>query len=323
MLGGLLAGILDRAGASRPARLARAAAAGAAALSLAITAWCAWQVARQVEVQQRVVEDGNRRAIGEWLHAHARSDDAVFMEPLGYIGYFSGLRTYDYPGMSSLRMVEARREVGEDWANLIEHLQPEWLVLRPFEQARIAARTPGLLGGNYERLRESDSTAEVREAPLHGRAYLEHDAHFALFRLQRRTRFDPETFVIDSPFQSPTKYLDGVALLEVHAPGTMTMKIPAGARVLRGAYAFSPGAEEGEHATDGAIFRIELHEAGHAHLLFATALHPQRQAADRGLHHYEVELPAERSEAARLVFRTEPAGHNMQDWTCWGMPEFR
>jgi hypothetical protein len=132
-------------------------------------------------------------------------------------------------------------------------------VLRPFEQVRIAARTPGLLDGNYERVRDFDRTAQVRAAPVHGRAYLEHDAHFTVFRLQRRTRFDPETFVIDSPFPSPTKYLDGTLLLEVHAPGTMTMKIPAGARTLRGAYAFSPGAEEGEHATDGAIFRIELH----------------------------------------------------------------
>ncbi|MCC6415568.1 MAG: hypothetical protein IT582_06640, partial [Opitutaceae bacterium] len=57
--------------------------------------------ARQLRAQQRIIEDGNRRLIGEWLHEHAQPGDSVFMEPLGYIGYFSGLKTYDWPGLST------------------------------------------------------------------------------------------------------------------------------------------------------------------------------------------------------------------------------
>src|SRR5262249_25684700 len=53
-------------------------------------------------VQQQVTDDGNRRRVGEWLAAHARSGrDTVLVEPLGYIGYFSNLKMYDYPGLSS------------------------------------------------------------------------------------------------------------------------------------------------------------------------------------------------------------------------------
>lgn len=323
VLGGLLAHALTLASSGPAARLGRVAAVSAAACLLGIGGWCTWQVARQVEVQQRVVEDGTRRAIGEWLRQHARPDDAVFMEPLGYIGYFSGLKTFDYPGMSSSEMVAARRQVGEDWALLIEHLEPRWLVLRPFEAARVNARAPRLLTQDYALVREFNRTDEVQAANVRGQAYLAHDAHFGVYRLRRMARIDRAAIEIATPFPSSTKYIEGQALLEVHAPGTMTLRIPPDARGLRGVFAFTPGAEEGAHATDGAIFRIELHQAGHAHLLFATALHPQREPAHRGLHHYDVDLPADRAETAQLVFRTEPAGHNMQDWTCWSIPEFR
>ncbi|MGA3285497.1 MAG: hypothetical protein ABSD57_13705, partial [Verrucomicrobiota bacterium] len=46
-------------------------------------------VARQMRVQQQLIENGLRRQIGLWLRAHARTPhDTVMLEPLGYIGYF-------------------------------------------------------------------------------------------------------------------------------------------------------------------------------------------------------------------------------------------
>ena len=57
-------------------------------------------VAREAQLQQRLIEDGVRRPIGLWLRAHAASpQDTVFLEPLGYIGYFSGLKMLDHPGL--------------------------------------------------------------------------------------------------------------------------------------------------------------------------------------------------------------------------------
>jgi hypothetical protein len=90
-------------------------------------------VAVQMRVQQRVVETGVRRQIGEWLRAHAAKGDTVFLEPLGYIGYFSQLKTYDYPGLSSPEVVAAVRDGARDYSSVIVRLRPRWVVLRPFE----------------------------------------------------------------------------------------------------------------------------------------------------------------------------------------------
>ncbi|HXR04670.1 MAG TPA: hypothetical protein VN836_08190 [Verrucomicrobiae bacterium] len=92
-------------------------------------------VAREAQVQQRLIEDGVRRPIGLWLRAHAASShDTVFLEPLGYIGYFSGLKMLDYPGLSSKEMVAVRRRLGPQRENeAYLELKPDWLVLRPDE----------------------------------------------------------------------------------------------------------------------------------------------------------------------------------------------
>ena len=66
--------------------------------------------ARHVKVQQDVVEWGNRKVIGEWLRANASGpDDTVFLECLGYIGFFSRLKMYDCPGLGSPEVIAARR----------------------------------------------------------------------------------------------------------------------------------------------------------------------------------------------------------------------
>lgn len=118
----------------RPAIRAAARIAGAltvlmAAATFAATAW-------QMRVQQRVVETGVRRDIGEWLRAHAAPSDTVFLEPLGYIGYFSGLRMYDFPGLSSPDVVRTVREGARSYTEVIARLQPQWIVLRPYEMIR-------------------------------------------------------------------------------------------------------------------------------------------------------------------------------------------
>ncbi len=60
----------------------------------------------------------------------------MFLEPLGYIGYFSQMATDDYPGLSCPRMVAAR-EQANNWSGLLMILTPEWAVLRPPEAAQI------------------------------------------------------------------------------------------------------------------------------------------------------------------------------------------
>jgi len=97
--------------------------------SATLLAKSAWQM----KWQQEVIEK-QRRDIGLWLRANRQSpNDTVFLEPLGYIGYFSQLKMFDYPGMSSPEVLAARRKVGENYADLIAALKPDWLVLRPRE----------------------------------------------------------------------------------------------------------------------------------------------------------------------------------------------
>jgi len=108
-----------------------------AAVLVASQGFLAVCVAREAQLQQQLIEDSVRRPIGLWLRAHAASPkDTVMLEPLGYIGYFSGLKMLDYPGLCSTEMVEARRRLGpqrEREAYL--ELKPDWLVLRPYEAA--------------------------------------------------------------------------------------------------------------------------------------------------------------------------------------------
>jgi hypothetical protein len=91
-LAGLIDWLLTRGAQFQRLRLA---AWGLSGLLLAANGWTLWQVARQVAAQQTLIEEGTRRKIGEWLHDQAAPGDTVFMEPLGYIGFFSGLKTYD------------------------------------------------------------------------------------------------------------------------------------------------------------------------------------------------------------------------------------
>jgi len=90
-------------------------------------------VARRTQVGQQLIENG-RRSIGQWLHDHAAPQDTVLLEPLGYIGYYSGLKTLDYPGLSSREVVEVRRRLGPEKERLAwMELNPDWLVLRQRE----------------------------------------------------------------------------------------------------------------------------------------------------------------------------------------------
>lgn len=167
---------------------------GAAAALIAFSGWSTAAVAEQARVMQIVVEDGNRRQIGLWLREQAAPGDTVFVECLGYISFFSGLKMYDYPGLSSPEVVSARRrllesarargEVGySPFADVIRELQPDWVVLRPWEAQGVEADSPGSLGEHYERVRTFDVTDAVLALPnVPGRHALILDSAFEVYR---------------------------------------------------------------------------------------------------------------------------------------------
>jgi hypothetical protein len=146
-------------------------------------------VAYQLHVQQHVVEDKNRKQIGLWLHNHASSSrDRVFLEPLGYIGFFSNLKMYGFPGQPSPELVAARRALSctggwECFAALISFLNPEWLVLRPYEADTIRTDNPTLLTRVYALAKTFDVSSELASYKfLPGRNWLQYDQTFLIFK---------------------------------------------------------------------------------------------------------------------------------------------
>jgi hypothetical protein len=141
-------------------------------------------VARQLRVQQRVIEDEGRRAIGEWLHQNAAPSDTVFLEPLGYIGYFSGLKTYDYPGLSSREVVSAIREGATTFPMLIGRLKPDWVILRPPEIRQQHITELDMRG--YKKVKTIDNGSQLDAVSfLPGRGWLDFDSCFLVLKRTR------------------------------------------------------------------------------------------------------------------------------------------
>ncbi|HEX2612727.1 MAG TPA: hypothetical protein VHO02_03935 [Fibrobacteria bacterium] len=143
--------------------------------------------ADQFRFAQKAIEDGQRRRIGEWLKANSASPrETVFLECAGYIGFYSGLKLYDYPGMTSPETVAARRTLNsEDFLPLVRRLRPDWLVLRP-EEGELAGmwqRDSMFLKENYRVMMTFDATAAIREKSFKpfGR-YFTHDSRFVVVR---------------------------------------------------------------------------------------------------------------------------------------------
>jgi hypothetical protein len=145
------------------------------AMLLACVTW-------EMRVQQRVIEDGGRKIIGEWLRANAAPSDRIFLEPLGYVGYYSHLKAYDYPGLSSREVVTAIREGATTYPELIAQLKPDWLILRPSE-----IEQQGITNANtrahYRVAKVIDHSRELKAIPfLPGRGWLEYDSQFVVFQ---------------------------------------------------------------------------------------------------------------------------------------------
>ncbi len=150
-------------------------------------------MARTMRYHQAIDETGNRQVIGEWLKAHARPGDTVFLECVGYIGYYSNLKMYDFPGLTSREMVAARRKLGtDDYAALITELNPDWLVLRPGEREAVNRSRPEMLARGtvpktetsaYELVTIFDRSADVAALRgVLGRRYLQTDQKFEIYR---------------------------------------------------------------------------------------------------------------------------------------------
>jgi hypothetical protein len=157
----------------------------AAFLLFLCTAW-------QLRVQQREIEDGTRKQIGLWLRQHAASSaDTVFLEPLGYVGFFSQLKMLDTPGLCAPEVVAAEKNLRTtSLAEVIAELQPDWLVLRPMEADHVRMANSRLLTETYSTAKVFDASERVASYPwLPGRGYLFFDQKFIVLQRNKGPKY--------------------------------------------------------------------------------------------------------------------------------------
>ena len=137
--------------------------------------------AYQMRVQQAEIEDGTRTRIGVWLKDHVKPGERVYLEPLGYIGYFSGAKMIDWPGLVAPEVVRLRREKKVGFVSILPELKPEWVVLRPGEVEAMSKSE--YFRDHYAPAANFDARPRLKEyGRIPGRSYLENDAVFTVYR---------------------------------------------------------------------------------------------------------------------------------------------
>src|SRR5262249_42390239 len=76
--------------------------------------------AYMMKVQQDEIEWGVRAPIGRWLGARTGDTESVYLEAIGYIGYFSRAHIVDYPGLISPQVTRFRREKHLTFGSLVD-----------------------------------------------------------------------------------------------------------------------------------------------------------------------------------------------------------
>ena len=135
----------------------------------------------QMRIQQNLIENNTRTALGKWLKKNIKQNDRIFLECLGYIGYFSEGKMLDYPGLCTPEVAKLLKEKKLNRANIIPVLKPEWLVLRPAEVQEIY-KMP-FFKRDYELVKEFNSQNELKKFKyIPGKNYLIYDSYFYVIK---------------------------------------------------------------------------------------------------------------------------------------------
>lgn len=79
-------------------------------------------------------ENTVRRPLGEYLARCADAQATVMLEPIGYIGYFSGKRIIDLAGLVTPTFASIRQKQQPGWMiEQIRQMRPSYIVLRSYE----------------------------------------------------------------------------------------------------------------------------------------------------------------------------------------------
>jgi hypothetical protein len=143
----------------------------------------------QMRMQQEIIENGCRTPVGLWLRDHVADGETVYLECLGYIGYFSERHVLDYPGLATPQVANIHRNRAwekettptERMALMIPDLKPDWLVLRDAE-LQAAQRLNAIDGYTLRRRFDVGPVIEERCPEMVGVGYLWVDARFNILQ---------------------------------------------------------------------------------------------------------------------------------------------
>ncbi len=126
-----------------------------AAVGTTVIAVACIAVSHQILAHDQLVEDTVRMPMGEWLAKHARKSDVVMLEPIGYVGYYSGLKVLDVIGLVTpdvLRFYNSHSVYPP--FDIARAYKPQWCILRPgeLEHVRAAATSAGVHWSQYYHL---------------------------------------------------------------------------------------------------------------------------------------------------------------------------
>ncbi|WP_247232381.1 hypothetical protein [Telluribacter sp. SYSU D00476] len=153
-------------------------------LAVIVQVWVYTGGLSQMKMQQQLIENGLRKEIGLYLKEEAESNnETVFLEPLGYIGYYSGLTMYDYPGLGNKTIINARKTLGsESYIEIINHIQPDWVVVRPGELRTSKQEHSDQFAHTYTLVRSYDRKPTIENLSIYGRGYLRYDSQFLVYK---------------------------------------------------------------------------------------------------------------------------------------------
>ncbi|HOK04632.1 MAG TPA: hypothetical protein PLN24_05215 [Victivallales bacterium] len=141
----------------------------------------------RMKAQQEIVENGNRMKIGLWLNKNSNPGDRIFLECLGYIGYFSGRKVLDYPGLVSPEVVKIIQNKKNGYVISVEELAPEWVVAREFEARNLIKSD--FFRRNYYPVAEFNVRDKISELNyLFGLNYLYYDSFFIVYKKLQREK---------------------------------------------------------------------------------------------------------------------------------------
>jgi hypothetical protein len=266
--------------------------------------------ANLMKVQQNEIEWGLRAPIGRWLGARVQNNESVYLEAIGYIGYFSNAHIIDYPGLISPQVTRLRREKHLTFGSLLDALHPDWTVFRPREVPGIYAASPSFRT-EYAPVTEFNRTARIATFTwLPGQSFLEFDAEYIISKrvpdasarsmsaeLQReaveynRAHYPmmqtPPIFVRSLVDFGPEVY-QAQPVLFVRPQGSATFQAPKGVTTLNATFGIIPPRQGN---IEPVTFQAEFFpRQGEPKQLFERQLDPARVPEDRGFQELEADI---------------------------------